>query len=552
VRFNVDDDGESYESPSSDEEPEEPKENKERPQRTKRVGSDRGDPSPSPTRPRKQTKEAQDDTASVTWLGDLPVDAEGTGEANLPPPPTGVPRPPGDVPVGWESSAPPAWNDVLSHLAMIGDTLKESHMAKKESIVKQENKKKAISKWLPSAVFLFKLLSSELGWATEGVPELTDAATQLVDMKIFQAIQLVRAWSKDQQWNGCILKAGLADFMKRGFVAEDIQYSPSGFSVLYFYPSGFTETDQEDFGIQQLRESFGDGEMPEEMMKAINRLQIFVPDSTYKAADQLKTTIQFLECLCGPRTIATGGYKSGLRIMEENRRLFDSEAARDKFFLLNYLYMLDRIFQSFCKEIKTYMEEQDPIIYASHVRGEGWMNRMVENAIQPWLVQGLLPSFQPPLILSGATFAEGVFDLQGGPKSKAKSASASGKSTSKAKAAAKKEGSSGGSSGGSPSWHSELPAGEYVSDWRLPSGKVMSDFFGPHNKSNTEGVPRVPHHRGGRPSAICLRYQIENGPKCRNGANCILAHIKPSDMPPEAREAMNRHMRTVYGGGGSS
>ena len=218
--------------------------------------------------------------------------------------------------------------------------MNEFAVANKSSIDKKEEKKKATSKWLPSSLFLFRVLSSEDGWQTPGVPELTDFAVQLTEMKIFQATQLIRDKAREESWPGGILKSGLSDFLKRGFLAEDIQVAPSGFSVLFFHSSGHTEVDSEEFGLQQLRESFGDGEMPEEMIKAFNKMQIFVPENTYKAADQIKTAIKFLECLCGDRTIATSGYSCGLRILEENRRIFDSESSRNKLFLLNYLYML--------------------------------------------------------------------------------------------------------------------------------------------------------------------------------------------------------------------
>ena len=140
-----------------------------------------------------------------------------------------------------------------------------------------------------------------------------------------------------------MLKAGISEFLKRGFMAEDVQIGPSGFSVLFFHPAGFTETDSEDFDMHQIRESFGDGEMPEEMVKAFSKRQIFVPQNTYQAADQIRTAVGFLECICGDRTIATSGYKRGYDVMAENRRIFDSEANKDKLFLLKYLYMLDRV-----------------------------------------------------------------------------------------------------------------------------------------------------------------------------------------------------------------
>ena len=173
-------------------------------------------------------------------------------------------------------------------------SLSEFAEVSKASLSKTEEKKKAISKWLPSGVFLFKVLSSEDGWETKGTPELTDFAMKLVDQKIFGATQLIRAQKKALKWSGGLLKPGVGEFLKRGFVSEDVQVGPSGFSVLFFHPSCHADTDSEEFSIQQLNESFGDGKLPEDMMKTFSKLQIWVPQTVQDAEEQIDTAIQFL------------------------------------------------------------------------------------------------------------------------------------------------------------------------------------------------------------------------------------------------------------------
>ena len=469
---------------------------------------------------------------------------------NLPPRPiNNSPQPPSTPPVGGDEWATRLIEGVLAStkaMEKAGVSLQEFAIANKNNIEKKDEKKKATSRWLPSAVFLFRVLSAEDGWQTMGIPELTEFAEQIVEMKIFQATQLIRDKAKEESWPGGILKAGISDFLKRGFMAEDIHVAPSGFSVLFFHPSGYTEIDGEDFGFQQIREVFGDGEMPEEIVKAFSKRQIFVPQNTYQAADQIKTAVRFLECICGDRTIATSGYKRGHLVMEENRRIFDSETNRDKIFLLKYLYMLDRVFQAFCNELRRFEKEPDPIQDARVVVGEGWMEQLINEPVRPWVIQGVLPAFASPLALQGKTPSEGVFDLGGAGKIRGGQGGGAG-GGGVAAAARRKGGGAAGkqapADGDAPSWHKELPDGEHAQEWKLPAGKRLADFFGPHKQENLKGLPKAAHHRTGRPSQPCLRYQLE---KCRQGAGCPFAHIRPRDMPREIHDAMTSHIKGVY------
>jgi hypothetical protein len=234
--------------------------------------------------------------------------------------------------------------------------------------------------------------------------------------------------------------------------------------------------------------------------------------------------------------------------MEENRRIFDSEASRDKIFLLKYLYMLDRVFQAFCNELRRFEKEPDPIQDARVVIGEGWMEHLINEPVKPWVIQGMLPAFASPLALQGKTPSDGVFDLSGAGKNRGGQGGAGIGGVGAAAAGAPRRGGGAAgkqapANGDSPGWHRELPDSEHVQEWRLPAGKKLADFFGPHKKENITGLPKVVHHKTGRPSQPCLRYQLE---KCRQGAGCPFAHIRPRDIPREVHDVITSHIKGVY------
>lgn len=425
-------------------------------------------------------------------------------------------------------------------LTVAGESLGELAKASKKSLDEKEEMKLATFKWIKSGEFLLKVLSTEDGWNTEGVPQLTKFAQAIIKMKLFAATQHIRAQAQEEEWPGGLLKSGVSEFLKRGFVAEDIQVGPSGFSVLFFHPSSFTETDGDEFGVQQLRESFGDGKLPEEMMKAFSKLNIYIPKNTYEAAEQVETAIRFLKCLCGENTIAIGGYTVGHQHLTRSRRLFE---AKDKLFLLNYMYMLDRVFQSFCSELKKYIDEEDPVQVAKATGAQRWMEKLVDTPVQNWKVTGTIPTYSSPSAWDERKLGEGVVDLSGG---KGRSIGGGGGAASPPLKRKKVEKGQGDEK--ELPWHRALDSNEYVKDWFLPSNSKFFQYFNPDRAENFVGLPMVAHHRTGRKAYICVRYIVGNGPGCNRGINCARSHIRMKDLSQEEKDIITAHFKDVYEG----
>jgi hypothetical protein len=468
------------------------------------------------------------------------------GEKSRPP---GIP--PSDMITPQEESM--AWvqslmSGLAGTVADVGIAIREAIQVNRVSKDKEEEKKKATSKWLPDVMFVMKVLSAENGWATPGVPELNQFAAKLFEMKLLQAIQFVRAKARDDGWSGCILKSGLSEFLKRGPVAEDVHEAPSGFSVLFFHHSAYSEGDDESHSMQALREAYGDGELPDDLVKAFSKLHIFVPTCSFRAGEQIRAAVQFLEAVCGENTIATAGYKHGLRLLEEHRRLFEREADRDKMFLFNYLYLLDRMFQRFCREIRECKDEQDPVLaLKDSIKGDRWMKEMINQALEPLVVYGKELGLRPPIKLQDRSSLSGLIDMthsgsRGNPTNKRPAENQDGGGRTTGKAARRKVGAG----DAQHEWWYELSGDEVVPEWAIPHGKKFGDYFGPHKKENVAGLPYVLHHKTKRPAPICLKYQLGNGVKCKRGADCALAHIRPRELTSEEYQQITDHLKKVF------
>jgi hypothetical protein len=350
------------------------------------------------------------------------------------------------------------------------------------------------------------------------------------------------------------LKSGLSDFLKRGFTADNIDVGPSGFSVLFFYPGTHTEVDGDDFNVQQLRETYGEGELPENLMKAFCRKEVYVPSNVYEAWDQIRCALAFLNAICGDRNIASEGYQVGLETLQRHPKKFEIEMSNNKMFLVSFLYMLDRSCQSYCLELRGFEFEQDPILAARANNMNTWMGKFIKDAVPKWLVTGIVPQFSSPTSMSGAQVGR-VVDLTvgGGPGGRGRGGQG-GRAADRAGGAAGAGGqhgaadrAAGGAVGGADqAWHKEMPGGEYVAEWQIPRGREFLAYFGgPNPVERLNKLPKVTHHRSGRPAPLCLRYQLENV-KSGRGTRCGLAHIRPREIRRADHEKVTAHLRSVY------
>ena len=241
-----------------------------------------------------------------------------------------------------------------------------------------------------------------------------------------------------------------------------------------------------------------------------------------------------------------------MKLLEDNRRLFEREAEKDKLFLFNYLYLLDRMFQGFCREIRECTQEQDPVLTLKEVvKGDRWMKEMLNQAMEPLILFGKELGLRPPLKLQERSSLAGLIDM-----------SQIGKNNSNNKRQAEHHdigGKAGGKHGrrklggdAQPEWWNELSNEDYVREWAIPPAKKFGDYFGPHRKENVVGLPYVQHHKTKRPAPICLKFQLGNGVKCKRGAECALAHIRPRDLASKEYQQITEHLKRVYSAGSSS
>lgn len=385
---------------------------------------------------------------------------------------------------------------------------------------KREKKKASLlANWTDPSVRLFHLLSAQ-HWDEDGLPKLTPFAKKLTaDKKATNSLQMVVEQSRN--WEGAPSKNGMAGFLTRGFLAEDISTEPSGFTVFMMVPIDFITSSSKSHRIQHLQEVFGDGKLTEESLKEFSKEQYHVPGDYNQAADQLKSAIRLLDILTGERSVASDGYRRGLRFLVDHRRRFNQALSDDSSFLVRYLYLLDGIFQAFCEKLLIHgAGKTQPLHRCRHL--DEFQVRKFDSVMDNFGTLGQRPNLPLPRNLAPRTSRDATEKSQ--PKEKAQGV--------KEKTAKRKD----------EPWMTTNPSP--VTEWKIPSGKTFQDFFGPTSRGNREGFPTVKHHSRDKDTKMCLSYQVSG--ECKHGSKCFNAHIDPNKMSNEDRKKAGDRFAAIY------
>lgn len=376
-----------------------------------------------------------------------------------------------------------------------------------------------VNLFAPEDEMLFTLLCAT-GWHDEKPRVPKFMVRLLADKNMTRALNIVESATK--KWKGIVSEKGIAKFLASGYIAKDIDDRPGGFTIFMFRPRSYRKARSEKETQSSIRSVFGDGKLSDEMVKYFAKDDFFIPKNLYELEDMVRTCIQALDLFTNPRSIASDGYRYGLKLLTSKStqmlKLFDL----DRLFPTKFAYVLDKAFQNFASHLSEWANYRNPIAEA---RREGEARNMMKTGIDKALGaydHGAAPNLVLPAALAGEQqkYADDedptpVDDRKppGNPQS------------------------------GDPPWWTTNPSP--VKEWCLPVGKSYKDFFNPSDakqKANTAGWPSFPHHSEPKRRALCVRYQSTG--KCR--PLCRLAHVKPSSIEKPKHDDITSRLTEIY------
>jgi hypothetical protein len=429
-----------------------------------------------------------------------------------------VPESPGPLPAGSSMQEMMIYNQglMIQNLAMFS----------RQGLVSQqreERKRSMMANLLEEDEALFTLLSAN-GWR-DSKPEMPVFTSKLMAVKDVN-IAWARISKKIRTWPGRVSQKQFAKFLRTGFVANDIDECPGGFTLLMFRPLKYPVARSVKAEQNAIRQMLGETKVDPETVKFYAENEFFIAMETAHLEDQLTMGLRMLSLLTGPDSIALDGYKYGLETLHENYRMFERFFREDPLFGARFAHLLDKSFQNFASRLQTYHDRSDPVRSA---------RRRLEYLMEDELGQVLKTShlgITPRTVLPAELLLAKEEEVEGGEWNPPLAAATSQK---KPKAKVLEDG---------PSWHAVNP--NPTKTWALPNNKKFPDYFASkddNTKVNLADWPHFPHHaQTDLKRQMCVKYQVLG--KCRKA--CYLAHIEPDKMTADARNKCNDRFKAIY------
>jgi hypothetical protein len=386
---------------------------------------------------------------------------------------------------------------------------------------KEKKRSSVFSAWTDDEQTLLRLLSSD-GFRERRLPELTKFTKKMTaDKKATKAIQMMAQESQRRRWEGRPMDSAVALFLSQGFSNFDILVTPQGFAALTCTPREHLGSRGEEARAENIAEVFGNGKLSQKTLEGFAKVKIHPPNSYHEAVDQISIMLGVLDLVTGRDSIGSKGYRLGREYLLDNREAVENAFRDDRNFLTKFLFMLDRHFQTFCRQLLELATGKDPLYRAGKKLGN-FFEKSQDRELGNLEGGGGVPVLSMPSGYKKPTPPDGRKGKGGTPE------------LTNPRAAKKKTVEEQG-------WHTKLP--DPVAAWKVPAGKQLKDLF-PTVESKA-GFPVLTHHVSARKTKLCIPYFALG--ECERGLTCYMSHCKVSDLTAGDRTAMSNKFRTAYG-----
>jgi len=416
---------------------------------------------------------------------------------------------------------PPEVNEVVAVVTRFADVMVERQLSDK-------NKKKLTYSMPEEYAKLFVLLSAA-DWEDVN-PVLNDFTRKLLDDKSpVRAQQLISLQCKKDKILYSPISNCLLQFFSNGYVMDQVEYQPSGFTVFMWEPrKGGLQLKSKEDKEQEIRNRFGEDGLTDARISDLAKAKYYLPKDENELTKQLEATTILLDTLTRRRGIAGKGYGVILGILKDPEKLLAMQnlASKDSLFWVKLGHFADLVFQRFAKRLAHFVDHDGPI-GAAEASLRGSMERVIEQTFIG-LHYGMLTL---PLFEEIKPNESKRLGLQSDEKPPAKKP---------------RRGDREPASGtDAPEWHVTNP--DPIPDGWKPPTPNLAEYFNITNPAHTEWAadwPKGTHQATGAQKMLCRRYNFLG--RC-SSARCHLAHVPNGRLPETTKTELTRRCRLAYG-----
>ena len=222
--------------------------------------------------------------------------------------------------------------DNAANGAMVRETLTSFTHLQEKLVSKEEReveRKKLTSVMTKEVGSLFRLLSAA-DWDDHD-PEINPLMEQLLgDKDAAKALNLLRGEIERTKMRCSVSKSCLVQFLAEGFIVPTFQAAPSGICLFMFSPirkAGHRKPRSNKETQDVIRSTFGKSTIDDETIKLYAKTNLHLPKEFDDLRRQLDYMIRFLDMLTGRGSIASGGYREALHLMDHlSEELIETES----------------------------------------------------------------------------------------------------------------------------------------------------------------------------------------------------------------------------------
>ena len=144
------------------------------------------------------------------------------------------------------------------------------------------------------------------------------------------------------------------NFFGTGYINSNQDKSPGGLTLVMFGPRGYLVAQSKHATQEAIKSQFGNAKLDNNSVEFYAKNEYIITTNTNNLEDQFHTAIDALDLLTGQPSITSNLHQHVYKLIQCNHCTFDDYFRHNLLFGAKISYLVDKIFNNFCKKLASY------------------------------------------------------------------------------------------------------------------------------------------------------------------------------------------------------